>query len=168
MKFEQFEQLADLSPLDFFTLAIPLQHVSAFPQRLSLKKHLLPNTEAWLGESSFAHVTAAWHEEGLLFEFEVDKALEQSLYPDFTEGDSLELFLDTRDLKNAKYLTRFGHHFLILPQEVQGISSQEITRFPSEDSHPLCDPALIQVTTELLSSKYRIRVQLPAACLHGY
>ena len=110
----------------------------------------------------------AWNEKGLLFEFEIAKPFEEALYPDYQKGDSIELFIDTRDLKTAGFPTRFCHHFLILPQSVEGIESQEITRFRTDDTHPLADSDLIFCDTEFSKNAQRIRIRIASEALHGY
>ncbi len=131
-------------------------------------RYLLPNTSEWLAEEHFADVALGWNESGLFVDLFVDKAFEEALYPRFEEGDAVELFFDTRDLKTAGFATRFCHQFLFLPQAVQGIQAQELTHFRTEDMHPLCDPADLQLTAEFGKKNYELQIFIPAHCLHGY
>jgi hypothetical protein len=121
-----------------------------------------------LGEDHFADVALAWNEGGIEVQVQVHQPFEGAFYPKFEEGDAVELFIDTRDLKEAGFPTRFCHHFLILPQEVQGVRALELTRFRNEDSHPLCDPEAIDVKAEMTSREYTLRISLPAEILYGY
>jgi hypothetical protein len=162
-----FDEMPALTPLDFFNLTADVKHAST-EQRVSLRTHRLPSTSELLAESRFAEMAFGWNEEGLLLSVYVEKSFEEAEYPQFSEGDALELFFDTRDLKTAGFLTRFCHHFLILPQEVQGIRALELTRFRTEDSHPLCDPSEIQVTSTMTQDTYELHLFFPAHCLHGY
>ncbi len=104
----------------------------------------------------------AWHEGGIEVQIQVHQKFEGASYPKFDEGDAIELFIDTRDLKEAGFPTKFCHHFLILPQEVQGVRALELTRFRNEDSHPLCDPEAIHVETEMTSKEYTLKISFPA------
>src|SRR5574342_480228 len=117
-------------------------------------KLLLPDTTDLLGEDSFADVGVVWHQDGLYVHLHARKKFEEACYPKFTEGDALELFFDTRDLKEAGFPTKFCHHFLILPQEVQGIRCLELTRFRTEDSHPLCEPDKVEISFHAGSRDY--------------
>ncbi|MBS0605472.1 MAG: hypothetical protein JSR57_00865 [Verrucomicrobia bacterium] len=169
MAFDALEAMPALAPLDFFSVATPVRYGKALSSSKRLKPaFFLPNTSAFLGEEAFADVALSWSEEGLVAEATVNQPFEGAHYPRFSEGDALELFIDTRDLKNAGFVTRFCHHFVILPQEVQGIRALEITHFRTEDSHPLCDPSELQVDFAFDKKSYWLRAVIPASCLHGY
>lgn len=154
--------VAPLAPVHFFRLSVDIK------QGKKASKQLLPDTTDLLGEEAFADVGIAWRQEGLDVYLHANKKFEEACYPKFTEGDALELFIDTRDLKDAGFPTRFCHHFLILPQEVQGVRTMELTRFRTEDSHPLCDPDKIEVSFHAGSRDYFLDIHLPAEILHGY
>ena len=156
---ELFETLEPLIPIDFFNIGVEI--------RLG-KKLTLPDTSDLLGEDSFAEVSLCLQKEEVVITALIKKPFEESVFPDFDKGDSLELFLDTRDLKTSGFMNRFCHHFLILPVVVNGIASHEITHFRTEDSHPLCDPLEIEVRPDFASTRYQLEIVLPASCLHGY
>ncbi len=162
------EKFPPIAPIHFFRLAIDLKYGKEITRRLFGKSHQLPDTSSFLGEEHFADVALAWHEDGIEVQVQVNKKFEESSYPKYDEGDAIELFIDTRDFKDAGFPTRFCHHFLILPQEVQGVRALELTRFRNEDSHPLCDPEAIKVETETSSREYTVRIRLPTEILHGY
>jgi hypothetical protein len=132
------------------------------------KKYLLPQTSGLLGEESFADVALGWQEEGVFARMTVHHPFEEAIYPKYEEGNAIEMFFDTRDLKESGFSTRFCHHFLILPQEVQGIRALELSRFRTEDSHPLCDPASIEIHTEHHPKSFVVDTHFPAEILHGY
>lgn len=157
------EKFPSIAPLHFFRLNVDLKYGKDLG-----KKALLPNTSELLGEEDFADVVLQWHQEGIFAKFLINKPFEEVFYPKYDEGDAIELFIDTRDLKEAGFPTRFCHHFLILPQETQGIQALELTHFRSEDGHPLCDPAAIDVHTENSSQKFTVTIHLPAEILYGY
>jgi hypothetical protein len=156
--------VAPLAPIHFFRLKADIKQ----GKKPSSRGYLLPYTTELLGEEAFADVGIAWQQEGLYVHLHVHKKFEEASYPKFSDGDALELFFDTRDLKEAGFPTRFCHHFLILPQEVQGIRALELTRFREEDSHPLCDPEKIEISFHAGSRDYFLDIHLPAEILHGY
>lgn len=160
---EILDKLEPLLPVDFFALSFEIAHAKTF-RHLTL----LPATAPLFGESSFADISMGWNEAALLCELVVYKSFNECFFPRFSEGDALELFIDTRDLKTAGFLTRFCHHFLILPQKVNEIQVQELTRFRTEDTHPLCDPDEIQVEAKFGKKEYRLQISIPSNCLHGY
>ncbi len=169
MNGEALERMPALAPLEFFSLEGEIRHSKTPPSsKLMRKGFLLPDTSEWLGEEKFADVAMAWNETGLFIDVFVDKTFEEAAYPRFFEGDAVELFIDTRDLKTAGFATRFCHQFVFLPQAVQGIQAQEITHFRAEESHPLCDASELQITTEFEKNSYELQIYIPSSCLHGY
>jgi hypothetical protein len=162
------DKFPPIAPVHFFRLNVDLKYGKEITRKLFGKGFQLPDTSSFLGEDHFADVAIAWNEDGIEVRVHVHQKFETASYPKFEEGDAIELFIDTRDLKDAGFPTRFCHHFLILPQEVQGVRALELTRFRNEDSHPLCDPDAIQVETEMTSRDYTIRIHLPAEILYGY
>jgi hypothetical protein len=169
MSIELFEHVPSLFPSEFFAITSPVFFTKAPPSSRAMRKSfLLPELSDLLGEEKFAEVALCWNEEGLYLEAFVDKPLEEVHFPAFEKGDALEVFIDTRDLKTAGFATRFCHHFLFLPQAVQGIQAQEMTHFRTEDTHPLCDPSELKVEAHLEKRKYSLRIFIPAQCLHGF
>lgn len=89
-------------------------------------------------------------------------------FPEFRKGDSVELFIDTRAMKNAGFPTRFCHYFVFLPKPVDEISAQEITNFRTDDRHELCDSEKLQTSVSCKSQSYLLQIFIPLECLHGY
>ncbi len=146
------EEVKPLVPIHFFRFSADLNYGKVlFP----FKTYLLSDPSKWFGEESFGQVALAWNPEGILAEVLFDK--------EFAEGDSVELFIDTRDLKNAGFPHQFCHHFFITPE-----GGSEITQFRTEDRHPLCDPKGIDVKTDFGKSNYRVHIFISSQCLHGY
>ena len=164
MKNDVLERVSPLLPVDFFSLGFSIPYV----KKPFAKLGLLPDTSELLGEESFAKMLMGWCEEGIYIELRVAQEFHESAYPNFALGDSLELFFDTRDVKSAGFATRFCHHFVLLPQAVQGIEAQEVTHFRSEDTHPLSDSQLIEIQTDFGKSHYQLRTFFPAETLHGF
>lgn len=163
MKEEILTTVQPLYPLDFFSLSFDIRGANTF-RRLDA----LPDTSPFLDEERFAEVHMGWNRDALLVEVVVGKPFEECFFPQFNRGDAVEIFIDTRDLKSAGFLTRFCHHFVILPQKVGEVRAQELTHFRTEDTHPLCDPEEIQVTADFGRRRYRLEIAISSNCLHGY
>lgn len=138
-------------------------------QKLSLKSpYLLPDVGYLIDEEPFAEVAAAWNETSLLFCIEVRESIEKVSYPNFREGDSVELFVDTRNLKEVGMMTRFCHHFFFLPEAVEGIRSGEVTRLRADETRPLADASLLAVDCQANKRGYRMSITLYRDALTGY
>lgn len=165
------EEFVPITPINFFQIGVEcLKLESGFP-KISAKnrqKYLLPNTSELCAEWSFAEVAMGWNSEGVEFFISVDQAVHRVAYPNITQGDSVELFIDTRDVKTSGFNTRFCHHFFFLPEAVEGQQAGEITRFRGEETHELCDPSELSVKASLKSSGYTLQIFIPRSCLHGY
>lgn len=161
-----FEDLPALSPVQFFGLTADCQFLrgSLEPK----KRYLLPSTNDLLDEESFADIYAGWNFEKLCFHFSIDVPFQKAHESDFRKGDSIELFIDTRDLKTKGSVTRFCHHFVFFPVEVQNFYGREISRFRNEDTHKLCHPEDLQITAEIHSNSYEVSIEIPSHCLYGY
>ena len=169
MNLEVLEELPPLNPLEFFTLEGELKYSQTAPSsKIMRRSFTLARTSEWLAEERFAEVALAWSESGIFIDVLVNKPFEEASYPRFAEGDAIELFFDTRDLKTASFATRFSHQFVFLPEAVQGISAQEISHFRTEDTHPLCDSSDLQLTTVTSKNDYEMQIFIPAHCLHGF
>jgi hypothetical protein len=161
-----FEDLPSLSPVQFFGLTADSLFIR--DSLKPLKPYLLPSTSDLLGEESFADIYTGWNFEKLCFYIAVHRPFQKIGEGDFRKGDSVELFIDTRDLKTKGVVTRFCHHFIFFPVETQNFYGREITRFRNEDTHRLCHPEDLQVTPDITDDSYRLGIEIPAHCLHGY
>ncbi len=160
------ESSISLNPIHFFSISCDIYPLKErFP---SLSHHLLPSTESFTQEEIFAKIALGWSLGGIGLVVEVKNLPETSHYPNPERGDSLELFLDTRDMKSAGFNTRFCHHFFFLPQMVGGIAKGEITRFRTEDQHPLCQSDDLFLEVKEKKKGYMMQIFIPASCLHGY
>lgn len=154
-----------LSPVNFFQLHVDCHYA---PKGISGKKYDLPNTSQLCAEEYFAKVALGWNEQGIECYVEVNQPFQQSYYPDVTRGDSVELMIDTRDVKTSGYNTRFCHHFFFLPEPLEGVQAGELTRFRTEDKHELCDPKDLKVKSQISSRSYSMKIFIPGHCLVGY
>lgn len=161
-----FEDVPEMSPVQFFGLTADSLFIrGAFkPERANL----LPSTKNLLDEEAFAEVYTAWNFEKFFVHVTVHTPFQKVGEGDFRQGDSVELFIDTRDMKTTGAVTRFCHHFVIFPVETQHFFAREVTRFRNEDTHRLCHPEDLQITAELDTHGYQLSIEIPAHCLHGY
>ena len=161
-----FEDLPALSPVQFFGVSSDCLY---FKRTFKAEKsNLLPITSELLGEDSFADIYSGWNMEKLSFFVSVRVPFQNVGDENFRRGDSVELFIDTRDSKTKGVVSRFCHHFVFFPAEVQNFYGREVTRFRGEDIHRLCHPEDLQVTPDVRKDSYSLAIEIPSACLHGY
>ncbi len=163
-----FEETAPLSSLFFFQISHAAHYLPLEKKTFFSKPYLLPSTCHLSGEEEFAKVFFAWNEEGIYLHLEVEEEVKKTSFPNFRSGDSIELFLDTRDLKSRRGVSPFCHHFVFFAEEVNGYLGQEITRFRSAEGHPLCHPKDLGVLVESKPKYYRMTISIPKFCLHGF
>lgn len=168
---EDEQQPFGLSSLSFFQVGCDCRYLGAQATQLpkELSAYILPTTAFLSGEMAFAEIAMGWNEEGIAFHIAADRGEQlRCFFPEVVRGDSIELFIDTRDVKTSGYNTRFCHHFFFLPEAVEGIQAGERTHFRGEDAHPLCDAGLLQVSTVQKPASYAMKIFIPAQCLIGY
>lgn len=152
------EFMHPIFPADFFCC-----HVDVF-----VKETVLPDLSIHLAQESFARVSLSWSEDSLKGTVLVKDPLGDSFFPDYQKGDAIEIFIDTRDNKKAGFASKFCHQFVFFPKEIEGSYGREITKFRSEDSHPLCDASLLSVKVELSKESYLLTFTLSKEELYGY
>lgn len=162
------EQPLILTPINFFAIGWDCQKLPTKKSTLSFSTHSLPDTSDLCQDYPFAQVAMGWHPDGLAFSVQVDQPFSKSVFPEIQKGDSVELMIDTRDLKSAGFNTRFCHHFYFLPQIAEDHLCGEITHFRTEDQHPLCDPQHLACKTQLNGRNYKMTIFIPSDCLFGY
>lgn len=106
--------------------------------------------------------------KGFFFEVNITVSSLAVSYPNVEAGNSIELFVDTRNVKTARSSHRFCHHFFFLPEPVDGIQKGEITRFRTEDRHPICKPEDLHLDIDKMKKGYKAVIHIPSDCLHGY
>jgi hypothetical protein len=167
MSFE-LDNIPSIAPVSFFQMHFDIAEHKG-PSQVPFKKpYLLPHVDDLLDEDAFAKVAIAYHNKGIFIGIEIDKPFEQVYYPKIELGDGVEIFIDTRNLKNVGSLHKFCHHFVFLPKEVNGIQSLEVTRLRMEDSHPLCEPSLLHLDVEFKKNSYTMQIFIEADALFGY
>lgn len=162
-----FEEVPSLCPAQFFSISADALFLSKGILKKE-KRYLLPSTADFLDEESFADVYAAWNFDKLMFFVDVKAAFQGMNESDLTRGDTVELFLDTRDLKTKGAISKFCHHFIFFAAALQGFYGRECTRFRGDDIHPLCHPEDLIVTPTVKGNGYTLNIEIPASCLSGF
>lgn len=150
--------LPSLDPASFVEMAIPIRK----------KKKELPLYMWRPYEKEEAKIFLAWSEEGLSFTVEVYKPVEETFFPDSTRGDGLLLLVDTRGIAGTRGLHKYCHHFLILPEDKEGILGREITPIHLGDRHPLASSESLKVTVTKKQKSYSMEIEIPQISLFGY
>jgi hypothetical protein len=169
-----FEEFIPITPINFFQIGADCHYIPnksrSFPflNAQNESAYRFPSTAELCSERSFADVAMGWNEEGLELYICVNRPFRRAFYPQVDRGDSIELFIDTRDIKTSGFNTKFCHHFFFLAEGVEGHFTGEITRFRTEDTHPLCDPNDLKVKSLCQSGAYVLNIFIPSHCLHGY
>lgn len=165
------EDFFPLNPLNFFQMQIDCHRFEKQKKDFFLpdnEKYYLPDTTSLSGERSFAEVALGWNPEGIACTVRIKESFLESHYPNVQKGNSVELFFDTRDMKNAGFNTRFCHHFFFLPKSVEEVSCGEITRFRTEDAHELCPASELVCKTSFSPKEHSMQIFIPKGCLYGY
>ncbi len=162
------KNVSPLTPLSFFTISAEIPYLKKAPKQWLKNPYLLPDTSAYLNEESFAKIAMGWNEDGFLFHIAVEKSFEEACFPEVEKGDGIEIFIDTRDLKSSKVMTRFCHHFVFLPKEVGGVLAKEVTSFRGEDSHALADSDHLKSKSTFGKGCYTVDIEIPTTALCGF
>lgn len=168
------EDSIPFTPINFFQISLDCRKINSTSQapfalnQKNISRHLLPETGSMTGEICFGDVAIGWSFEGIELYVMVKQPYLKSCYPNYDKGDSFELCIDTRDVKTSGYNTRFCHHFVFLPEAVEGLQGVELTKFRTEDAHELCNPKDLQVKATFKSDYYILQCFIPAHCLSGY
>ena len=133
----------------------------------------LPDLMAVEGLDSFAEARLAWNDDGLFLAFEVRGKRNYKIDPSQpTRGDCVEVWIDTRDVKDAHRANRYCHRFCFLPGGRGKGGKEPIGRQNSIDrareQAPPCPEEAIRVGLRRLKRSYTLEVALPAEGLNGY
>lgn len=119
---------------------------------------------------AFADVYAAWSERGLYLAVHVRKAAGANVdrrRP--LQGDGLQVWVDTRDVRSAHRASRYCHHFYFLPGTGRAKPRGGQTRIRRARAHSqLCDSSELPVACDASGTGYRLEVHLPSKTLTGF
>lgn len=163
----------NINPINFFQINLELHFIETEPfsslgKRLYHEKYRLPDLSSLCGDHSFSEVYLGWSQEGIALHTLVHEQFRRCSYPEVSKGDSVEVFIDTRDIKTSGFNTRYCHHFFCLPEEVENHQAGELTHFRTEDSHDWCKNEDLLVKATLYDESYSVTLFIPAHCLVGY
>ena len=165
-------------PRAFFRYLVPCRY-RALPPRIDGDLRdwddscRLPSLMGIDGRSSFAELYLAWNEAGLYFGLQVKDKSRYRIDPRlYDQGDCLELWIDTRDLKDVHRAHRYCHHFYFLPGGAGRNGRQPIGRQTAieqaREQAPPCPEDAIQLGLRRLKKRYQLEIFLPAAGLNGF
>lgn len=167
-----------IPPRAFFTFTFRCPYLAAAPRltghlRDWPKAALLPDLHSMEHRKSFADVYLGWDETGLYCAASVDQKTQYHIDPSqYTQSDCLELWIDTRDLKDIHRGNRYCHHFLFLPGGSGRDGRQPIgrqIRLPlAHEQAPPCPEDSIRVGLRRLRRGYRLELKIPAEGLNGF
>lgn len=160
-------QIRPVSILNFFEVQVPFYKYVSKKNFLD-KKYLLSSFSKYLEEENFVKFYAAFDDSGLYFHVIVESSFTKVNPLEYSKGDCIEIFVDTKDLKTKGYLTKYCHHFVFFPNEMQNIYGKEITRFRADDMHKLAISSDLKVESGILKDSYNMNIFIPQNCLHGY
>lgn len=124
--------------------------------------------------SEHVDLRAAWNPQGLGFALNVSGRTAPILSDprDPTRPDSLELWIDTRDMQTIHRATRYCHHYCVLPTGGgdDGRSAVTIAQpvARARDDAPLADSELFLTHAQIHKTGYLLEVWIPAEALTGY
>jgi hypothetical protein len=137
------------------------------------ERYRVPDLMALEGQQPFATLSMAWNDEGLYFGLQVPGKTQYRIDPrNVTRGDCLELWIDTRDVKDSHRANRYCHRFYFLPggrgrQGKDPIARQSTVERAREQAPP-CPEESIQVGLRRQRRGYQMEIALPAAGLNGF
>lgn len=162
------EDVEPFLPASFFTYSFKLAKKEGLPKDPFHSPYLLQDYSDLLDEESFADVAMCFDNRGIEMRVAVHKPFEDVSYPKVQNGDSVELFFDTRDYKDASALTKFCHHFVFLPKDALGITACEVTKFRGDDTRDFAEPKLLSCETVFKKSSYEMSILIDAEALYGF
>lgn len=169
----------NLAPINYYQVVADCRQLEleekktapAFPwiTEKHFDSYKLPATDTFTSDPLIGLVAVGWSEQGLECVVRFDQG---SVNQYGFEAVKIEFFIDTRDLKNVGYNTRFCHHFVVsLNVDVPDLQpfATEVTRFRNtEESHPHCDPLELKTVKSTDKRATFINLWIPAHCLFGY
>ena len=133
----------------------------------------IPDLTSIEGKQPFADLYMAWSNAGLFFAVHVRKAPALKVQPARPlRGDGLQLWVDTRDVRDAHRASRYCHHFYFLPTGGGKGGRRPLggqVRIRRARAHAkVCDSGQLQVASRVSRSNYRMEIHLPASVLTGF
>lgn len=161
------KDVPSLSIMDFLSVDIECKKKEK-KNKANNKDFLLDNFSKCLSQDELSDVYLSYDDENLYCVAHVLTSFKKSFYPDYHRGDCLEVFINTRPSNESYVVTKFCHHFIFFPQQVEGLWGKEITKFRNDDMHENCSSKDLEVEVEKKNDSYIISCSIPFRCLHGF
>ena len=146
----------------FFRVELKLQRVNKAKKWPSLF-YQFPDLKPLLSTSEHPSFAIGFDDHGLKFSISSDCRSKPKMSLDkWRSGDSLELFIDSKSLHNARTKHRFFHQFVIFPESIEEVSSR-LFRFEAEKRDNV-----VQVHVESDIDEIRYDVTIPWEVLEGF
>ncbi len=136
-------------------------------------EEMLPDLMGVEDETQFANLFASWDDSGLYFGFEISRKTTYKIKPkEPKKGDCLELWIDTRDLKDSHRANRYCHRFYFLPGGRGSDGKKPIGRQThidgAREQSPPCPEDAIEIGLRRLKRSCQMEIKIPAAGLNGF
>jgi hypothetical protein len=169
-----------LPPAFWFRLSLRCPRVDSIPRSgeslLTLPDTcLIPDFEQLEGTTPWSSIRLGWNPKGLGISVEVRDKLgpikRNVLEPEY--GDSVQVWIDTRDTRDIHRASRFCHRFFaILDQPIKSqpptVELSQRTLHRALTDAPRCDLKLIQSRVETIRKGWRLELFFPAEVLNGF
>jgi hypothetical protein len=110
-----------------------------------------------------------WCDDALFFKVLFPKKQKFSVdFPNYRSKDALELFIDTRGLKNVRIMHRFCHQFVVFPEAFEGVFSREITRIRGVETRKLFEPNTLRLHHGKEHDKTFYSLEIPSESLFSF
>jgi hypothetical protein len=134
------------------------------------EEYRVPDLGGIEGGQSFAEFYMAWNDDGLYFALELrgDASLDAQMKRPL-RGDGLQIWVDTRDVRDAHRASRFCHHFYFLPGKGRRKPIGGQVRLRRARAHSrLCETQDLSVATRGRKKAFSMEIHIPAHALTGF
>ena len=130
----------------------------------------LPDLSEVASEASFAEVYTAWNEDGVYLAVAAKGAPGANIDVNRPlKADGFQVWLDTRDVRDAHRAGRYCHHFFFLPGKGQRKPKAGQVRIRRARAHGrVCEPGELVVASRTGRSGFTLGIHLPASVLTGF
>ena len=131
----------------------------------------LPDLMGLDNKTAYADVYVGWNDDGIYLGVDAKGAPGLEVQPKRPlKGDGIQIWLDTRDVREAHRASRFCQHFFFLPTGGRSdgpLAGQVHIRRARAQDKP-CEPQNITVSSRITKKGYRLSAFLPADILTGF
>jgi hypothetical protein len=131
---------------------------------------LVPDLGGLDGKEAFANVYMAWNDGGLYFALDAKgkaKCAVDERRP--LRGDGFQVWIDTRDVRNAHRGSRYCHHFCFWPQaDDVAAGGRQFRLRRARAQARLQDAGRFSVASHAHKKGYGMEVHIPADALTGF